>query len=211
MNTLVAKSAMIFFSCVIYPQDVLPQENADVTKARIQVESTQDRYQRLVLLEKKGSVNLRQVRIADFRRKAAILELSSLLDPSQEQKNDLVMAKLIYKFQLDELAMATHLHNSGSLNSAELDRAQTAAEVAKVNLRKLQTESESQQKMYSVKAAKSKLDLVNKELANAEKLANSGSVSRQKLQQAKINVQIAEAEYREAKDALGAKAVRVKQ
>jgi multidrug resistance efflux pump len=187
------------------------ETNVELTKAREQVKNTQRRFETLERLSQKGSVSKKELRKADFEKNIALLDLSSLLTPARKEKNLLLKAKLIYQYRATEWQIAKKLYQRGAMNQVLYRRLRTAAEVARSNLKAVESYNESQRKMQTIKAARSRFELAEKEYEIAKKLFESGSINRTTMDRATSNLNITKSELAAAKKSLGASAVQVRQ
>lgn len=186
-------------------------QELQISIAEEKYRAAEQRYESLKKLSESGSASKQQVRKADFNRKVALIELSSLLDPATQEKNMVLKARLIYRYRLDELKTARPLYERGSLTEVKFRRIQTAVEIAKSNLKAAESYNETQQKMQAIKIANSQLKLAKEEHAIAKQLFEKGSLSESQLELAQRNLRIAEAKLKSAKAQLKASAVQVKQ
>ena len=185
--------------------------NSALARAQEMVKRTQQQFDTLQKLKQSGSVSQRELRVANYKRRNALLDLSSLLDPSQNGRIMRVRAKLNYQFRLEELKSIDELHRKGAVNELAYRRAVSALEVAKANLKAIESESDTKRKMHLIEAARKKLELMERELSIAKKLYSSGSLNKSTLDQAQSRRNIAHSEYEEYKQGLGASAIQVKQ
>ena len=185
--------------------------DVELTKAREAAQSTRNRYEVIKRLREKGSANQHDLRLADMRRKVALLDYSSLLKPARKEKNLVLKAEVIALYRTEELAVAKKLYQRGSISKVTYDRALAARDVAASNLKAVKSATETQRKIQVIQAAKSRYDVAQKEYAIAQRLFQSDSISKQTLDRAKSNLKIALAELDASKKSLGARATAVQQ
>ena len=183
----------------------------DLTRAREQVESTLKSYETVKRLSEQGSVSQHVLRRSNLRRKIALLDYSSLLDPSRREKNQRLRAEVILQFHSQESEVMQKLFQKGSVSKVEYLRSVAARDIADSYLKAVKSASQTQRKMQSIKAANVKFELAQKEYEIATRLFDSQAISRSSLDRANSNLRIAETELQAAKQSLGARAVQVRQ
>ena len=190
-----------------------PQENEDpavaLIRAREKTAATQKEYDVIKRLSKTGSSNLQDLRIADMRRKIALLDYSSLLKPERADRNLVLKAKVILKFREEELAVLTELFQTGSVSEVAYQRAVSAREIAESKLKAIKSATETQRRLQLIKIAKSKLEVAEREFKIAQQLYASHSINQQTLDLASSRLKIAAAELASSKENLGARATQV--
>ncbi|MFK7768537.1 MAG: hypothetical protein AB8B55_15045 [Mariniblastus sp.] len=189
----------------------IQEADLEVTRAREKASSAQKRYETTKALSQKGSASKRKLRISELQRDLAILELSSLLEPSRKQKNMTTAAKLVLKYRNQELAIVRQLYKRGSASEVSYRRALVARDVARSDAEAMVSATETQRKLKVIEAAKSKYDLARKEFEIAERLLKSGSIAQPDYNQFASKLKLATAEWESMKKSLGAKATVVKQ
>ena len=133
------------------------------------------------------------------------------MSPEREQRNSLLRAKIIFNYRSKELEIVESLYQRGSAPQLDFQRAKIARDVAQARLKAAQSDSQTQQKIQTINAANSKLQLAQKEHLLASKLLKTGSISQAEMDRARSNLEIAESALTEAKKSLGAKATEVQQ
>lgn len=187
------------------------ESELEITTAREKANAAQKRFKTTKRLSEKGSASKKQVRVAELQRNLAVLELSTLLDPSRRQRNLTTASKLLLKYREDELVIVRQLYKRGSATEIAYRRAVVARDVAKSEVQALVSATETQRKLRTIEAAKSKYDLAKKEFSIAEKLYQSGSISQQDYGEFASKLKLATAEWESTKKSLGARATVVRQ
>jgi len=190
-------------------QDQNPK--VELTRAREKFDRAQKQLEVIKGLHRKGSANDHALRVADTRRKVALLEYSSLLDPAKAEKNLILKAEVIFQFRSEEFEVAKVLYQKGSMSKVGYQRALSARDVARSNLAAVKSATETQRKIQVIQAAKSKYEFAKKELEVAKRLFESSSISRQTMDRVTSNFKIAAAELEAGKESLGARATVVTQ
>jgi hypothetical protein len=185
--------------------------DVQLTRAKEKAISTRKQLAVTKRLVEKGSANQHDLRLADMRSKVALLEYSSLLDPSRTEKNLISKAEVIFLYRSDELAVAKRLYKRRSISKVAFDRAVAGRDVAASNLKAVKSATETQRKIQVIQAAKSRFEIAQKEHEVAQRLFRSDSISRQTMERATSNLKIALAELDASKKALGATATAVQQ
>jgi multidrug resistance efflux pump len=149
--------------------------------------------------------------LANLRRRIALLDYSSLLDPTRYEKNRLLKAEVVFRYRNRELAVARELYQHGSVSKVMYLRAIAARDIAESNLKAIQSATETQRKFQLIQAARSRLNVAEQEFAIAKRLFASNSISLQAMDRATSNLKIATAELESSKESLGARAIQVRQ
>jgi hypothetical protein len=192
-------------------QDSRNDPNVELTRARERANSTQKSYETIKRLSETGSASQRELRRSDLQRKVALLDYSSLLNPGRREKNHLLKAEVILQFRSEELAVIKELYRRGSVSKLTYLRSVAARDIAESNLSAAKSATQTQRQMQAINAARSKLELAQKEHQIATRLFQSNAISQPTLDRATSNLKIASAELEASKQALGARAVQVKQ
>ena len=192
-------------------QDSPDDANVELTRARERANSTQRIYETVKRLSEKGSVSQRELRRSNMQRNVALLEYSSLLNPTRREKNLLLKADVILRFRIQELAVTQELYERGSVSKVDYLRWVAAKKIAESNFEAAKSVNQAQRKMQFIKAAASKYEVAQKEFEIAKRLFQSQAISQSTLDRAISNLKIAEAELEASKQSLGARAVQVKQ
>jgi len=185
--------------------------NVKLTQAREKAKTAKKTYDTVKRLRQRGSASQKQLRDARLLENLAVLELASLVSPEREQRNSLLRAKIIFNYRSKELEIVESLYQRGSAPQLDFQRAKIARDVAQARLKAAQSDSQTQQKIQTINAANSKLQLAQKEHLLASKLLKTGSISQAEMDRARSNLEIAESALTEAKKSLGAKATEVQQ
>ena len=184
---------------------------SDISVAREKAREAKKKFESVKKLSRLGSASKKQVRDAELIKWLSILELSNLVSPEKTQENLLLRAKLIYNYRNKELEVIKKLYERGSASNLQYQRAKTNRDIAKSQLKAVQSESDAQRKIYVIGAASSKYQEAQKEHQLAAELFQSGSLSQAAMSRANRNLEAAKSELAEAKKSLGAQASQVGQ
>ena len=154
-------------------QGSLNDPDVALTRAREQAKAAQKNYETVKRLSEQGSVSQRIVRWSDMQRKVALLEYSSLLNPSRREKNLLLKMEVILQFRADELTVIKELFQRGSVSKVDYLRSVAAHDIAESNFKAADSVNEAQRKIQAIKAATSKYEVALAELEIARRLFES--------------------------------------
>ena len=191
------------------PVEQAIESTDDIAVAREKAKTAKEKYNTVKKLSRLGSASQKELRFAEVSKWLALLELSDLQSPVSKPQNAVLRAKLILNYRNKELKVINKLHERGAASKLELQRAKTARDVAKSQLKAVEGGSVAQRKIHVINAASSKYQSAEKEHRLAAKLLQSGSISKATMDQAENNLKTAKSELAEAKKSLGAQAVQV--
>ncbi len=183
----------------------------EMAKAREQANSTRKRYEIVKRLAEKGSANKHDLRLADLRRKIALLNYSSLLDPARADKNRVLKAEVVLRYRSQEFDVAKKLYMRRSISRVDYERAASARAVAASNMKAIKSTTETQEKVQLIQAAKARFEIAQKEFEIAKRLFETSSISQQDYDRVSSKLKIATAELEASKESLGARATVVTQ
>ena len=187
-----------------------PFPGVEITRAHEKAKTAKKNFERIQRLGELGSASQKSIRDARLAMNLAIIDLSNLVDPAEEQRNMLLRAKLVLQYRSQELDLIRKLFEGGSVSQVTYERTLAARDVAASRLKAMESVTDTQRKLQNIKAAQSKLGVAKKEYEIADHLFQSGSVSKAVWERAKSNLAVAESELAESKKSLGARAFEVK-
>ena len=179
-------------------------------EAKAKYKEAKEAYSTARRLSAQGSVSQSRLRRAKFARDLAGLELSSLIDPSLKSYNKLLRARVVYRFRNQEWEIAQRLYKKGSISELGWRRAQTAKDVAKLELQALQGSSKVQRQLKQIKASGLRLEAAREEYGTAKRLFTVGSISAEEFRQITERLEQVEEAHRDSKRSFGVRAIPIR-
>ena len=193
------------------PSERKAEASSEIALAREKARAAKKQFDTVKKLSRYGSASQKDLRDAEVLKRIAILDLSSLESPELKLQNSLTRAKVVFNYRSKEFAVTESLYNRGAASKLKFQRAKTARDVAKSQLKAVQSDSDAQRKIHVINAATSRYESALKEHRLAAKLMKSGSISQAVMDRADRILEDAQSDLAEAKKSLGAKAYEVQQ
>ena len=208
---------MTLGSLLILCSGVLAQESdqtddslLELERAKGNVEFAISEYKRVKRLHDLGSATSRELRLADYNRKSAGLELFSIQEPENREELQLLLAKLTLEWQTTEFQIADRLFEKGAISRLRYRRAKARFEIAKLNVEFRESETATQKKLVAFRIATVRFKLAEEEYEITQRLWNNGSVNNSTRQQFEKNLDLAKTELSARKTDLGAYVIQIK-
>ena len=207
MSSIVCLASLVVLGVVVSPASGRQAPPTTLQAAKTKHKEASDAYATARRLSAQGSVSQSRVRRARLERDLTALQVSSLSDPAIKSYNELLKAHVVYRFQKEEWKVAKRLYQKGSLSELAWSRAETAKEVAKLNLNALQASSQVKRQLKQIAAFGSRLAAARKEYETARRLHAVGSLSEAQFREVSQRLKKAEEAHRASKRSFGVRAV----